>query len=122
MSSSIFNAPIIHREHFDPTKEAHIKSMKYFIQTGNWGAVQFLPELPYIEVPMTVLMKFAEHMTNVKRESSAERGARIGSYPNVIQFTLDRLTPAQERMNRSAELVEINRAFFASRAAASANP
>jgi len=46
---------------FDPTNPAHQASLKKFIETGNWGTVQFYPEFPFTDVPMTVLMKMAAH-------------------------------------------------------------
>ena len=64
------------REHFDPTSQVHLDSFDVFLKTGNWGAVQFFPELPYSDVPMTVLMKYAQHQQGVVRESDRERNER----------------------------------------------
>lgn len=50
----------MHRQHFDPKNPAHLESLKTFVETGNWGEVQFYCERPYTDVPMTVLMKFAK--------------------------------------------------------------
>lgn len=47
------------REVFDPKKKTHRESLKRFLETGNWGQVQFFPEEPCITVPETVLRKFA---------------------------------------------------------------
>lgn len=54
------------RAFFNPKNKAHRDSLKKFIETGNWGDVQFYPEFPYIDVPMTVLMKLAQHELNAE--------------------------------------------------------
>ena len=51
----------INRVNFDPRKKAHLDSVKKFLETGNWGDVQFYCEYPYTDVPMTVLTKFTAH-------------------------------------------------------------
>ena len=51
----------INRVTFDPKKKEHLESVKTFIETGNWGAVQFYCEFPFTDVPMTVLMKYTAH-------------------------------------------------------------
>lgn len=77
MSDLLKRTQLIRRESFDPRKKAHIDSFKTFLRTGNWGDVQFYSELPYIEVPMTVLMKYSTYMLKVDTESRAERQERI---------------------------------------------
>lgn len=72
----ILKQVFIERVYFDPSNAAHVESFKCFISTGNWGDIQFYPELPYIEVPITVLMKFALHQLNTKRETEEERVLR----------------------------------------------
>lgn len=51
----------INRVTFDPKKKEHLESVKAFIETGNWGAVQFYCEFPFTDVQMTVLMKYTAH-------------------------------------------------------------
>ena len=114
---SILNRTFINRETFDPTNEAHLESLQHFIRTGNWGSVQFFAELPYCEVPMAVLMKFAEHKLQVSRETPQERAGRFA--------TMDLATPAvsEDRATKLArfeaahELVraEANRAVVLAR-------
>ena len=67
------------RTFFDPLNSEHCESLKRFIETGNWGSVQFFPEYPFTEVPMTVLMKFtrqrldaAERLTIIERNAQKE--------------------------------------------------
>jgi len=96
------------REFFDPTNERHLASMDAFIKTGNWGNVQFYPELPYAEVPMTVLMKHAEHVRGIKRETEEARQARLSSEkPNLIPFKLQ--SPQEEQMERAFRIESGNR-------------
>lgn len=56
------------RVSFDPTNEAHVASFKKFIQTGNWGDVQFYTEFPYTDAPTTVSMRLHEHNLGVTRD------------------------------------------------------
>ena len=67
----------VHRTFFDPTDTQHVASLAMFLRTGNWGAVQFYCEHPYTDVPMTVLMKFACFQLQAKRETLADRQARL---------------------------------------------
>jgi hypothetical protein len=88
MFTSLQRAQLVNRELFDPTDASHVASLMVFLQTGDWGEMQFYPELPYIEVPMTVLTKYACHTLGVQREGQAEREARLAAtkpdlrYPN----------------------------------------
>lgn len=67
LSSSVVLSGIAHsREFFDPANPVHLASLKSFVNTGNWGEVQFYPELPYTNVPMTVFTKFAKHALEQK--------------------------------------------------------
>ncbi len=59
LSSRVLNKPIVRRESFDPKNKEHRSSLKKFIETGNWGDVQFFAEYPYITVPETVFRKFS---------------------------------------------------------------
>lgn len=52
----------VRREIFDASKEEHLNSLKNYVQTGNWGSVQFFTELPYTNTPTTVLMKYTKYM------------------------------------------------------------
>lgn len=56
--STILRRGAVRREEFDPTNQEHLRSLECFVATGRWGDVQFFTEAPYIDVPMTVLMKF----------------------------------------------------------------
>jgi hypothetical protein len=58
--SNILREARIPRECFDPKNTAHLKSLKMFLDTGNWGEIQFYAEAPYVTVPETVLRKVAQ--------------------------------------------------------------
>lgn len=103
----VLREPLINRAKFDPTNPTHLESFKIFLRTGNWGDIQFYSELPYIEVPMTVLMKYAEHKTGVNRESAIERSERLNSKPNLKRLPLFEM-PRTERARRAQELEKIN--------------
>ena len=47
---------------FDPKKKQHLASLKKFLETGKWGDVRFIAELPHVEVPATCLHKLAAHV------------------------------------------------------------
>jgi len=47
---------------FDPKNKKHLASLKKFLETGKWGDVRFVAELPHVEVPMTCLVKLANHV------------------------------------------------------------
>ena len=57
--SRVLNTPMVRREPFDPNNNEHRDSLKKFIETGNWGEVQFFAEYPYVTVPETVFRKFS---------------------------------------------------------------
>lgn len=57
--SNILRVSRIPRECFDPMNSKHMKSLKCFLDTGNWGEIQFYIEAPYVTVPETVLRKVA---------------------------------------------------------------
>lgn len=69
----------IKRVNFNPKDAAHLRSMKTFIESGNWGKVQFLPEFPYNDVPTTILMKFATYSL---KANTATRMNRLILGPN----------------------------------------
>lgn len=58
-SSRVLSEPGVRRENFDPKNKEHRASLKKFLETGNWGDIQFYTEYPYVTVPETVLRKFA---------------------------------------------------------------
>ena len=58
-ASSVLRNARIQREIFDTTNQAHLESLQQFLETGNWGKIQFYTEAPYITVPETVLRKIA---------------------------------------------------------------
>lgn len=104
--------PFVRREKFDPANEEHLASFKIFIETGNWGDVQFHAELPFIEVPMTVLMKFAGHHLNAKRESASQAAKRIAA-KNVLpipraQTRAERIKETETRIAAANELLRLN--------------
>lgn len=84
MSSILNRVHLVTRQIFDPENEQHIDSLKHYLRTGNWGEIQFYAELPFIEVPATVITKYTEHTLNVKRETARERDARLSDL-NVIR-------------------------------------
>jgi hypothetical protein len=57
--SGILRKARITREEFDPLVNEHLDSLRLFLDTGNWGTVQFYPEAPYTTVPETVFRKIA---------------------------------------------------------------
>lgn len=57
-SGVLRNARIV-REEFDPLNGDHRDSLREFLETGNWGKIQFYPEAPYLNVPETVFRKIA---------------------------------------------------------------
>ena len=58
-SSGILRNGRVTRVEFDPTDSDHRDSLSEFLETGNWGKIQFYPEVPYLNVPETVLRKIA---------------------------------------------------------------
>jgi hypothetical protein len=77
MPSILNRAQLVNRQLFDPTNEAHLISLKNYLRTGNWGDVQFFAELPFVEVPITVLTKYAQHLLDVVPETVREKDARM---------------------------------------------
>lgn len=75
----------VNRQYFDPTNADHVESLKEYLRTGNWGNVQFFAELPFIEVPMTVITKYARHQLNVVPETNQEKNDRLTA-KNVIRI------------------------------------
>lgn len=57
--SGILRNARIERVEFDPLDGDHRDSLREFLDTGNWGKIQFYPEAPYLNVPETVLRKLA---------------------------------------------------------------
>ena len=90
------------REYFDPSNQAHLDSMDVFLRTGNWGAVQFYPELPFIEVPATVLAKYTMFIRGVQRENADEHAARLSAKPLVVP------TPPESAESRKARLAKVS--------------
>lgn len=107
--------PHVRRENFDPTNEEHLASFKHFIVTGNWGNVQFLAELPFIEVPMTVLMKFAGHHLGAKRESAKEASARFSArVASGTMVPMPRSKTRAERIKETQARIDAANALLAS--------
>lgn len=102
---NILKRAFVLRTYFDPENQNHIESFKVFIRTGNWGNIQFHPELPFNEVPMTVLMKFASNDLRVQRESDEEKEARMSTM-NLVQPTkAETRKEHQARLKASSTLI-----------------
>lgn len=78
-TASSLRRPLVERQYFDPTNPKHLESLDTFLKTGNWGEVQFYAELPFVEVPITVLTKFAMYERGVAAETAEERAARLAT-------------------------------------------
>lgn len=75
MSTILSRTKLVNREVFDPKNKEHIKSFKCFVDTGNWGDIQFFEEAPFTTVPDTVTHKYLkmslkEHTMDVHSEDS----------------------------------------------------
>lgn len=70
--SSVLRRAGVNRQFFDPTDAKHIDSLRHFINTGNWGDVQFYCEFPFSDVPMTVLIKYTGYLLNARRQTAEE--------------------------------------------------
>lgn len=77
MTDLLKRTSLIRREIFDPKNKEHVDSLKIYLRTGNWGEVQFYAELPYIEVPVTVMRKYLAHTLKVVPETMEETAARL---------------------------------------------
>lgn len=106
-SSTLLRTAHVQRETFDPSRESHLESFRTFLKTGNWGEIQFHVEAPYTDVPMTVLMKFAQYTEGVERESEAVRSERLASRENLVPFPKPQ-TNAQVRADRASALAVSN--------------
>lgn len=71
MKNRVLNRAIPARVKFNPRSKKHRESLKVFLETGRWGDVLFVPEHPHVEVPMTVLMKLAEHNLGIEQKEAA---------------------------------------------------
>lgn len=86
MSSILNRAHLINRQIFDPANQQHIDSLRHYLRTGNWGDIQFYEEVPFVEVPATVLTKYAEYMLGVTRETQQEREQRQSQNLKLIRI------------------------------------
>ena len=102
MSDVLHQATIVRREVFNPKLKRHVDSLKIFLRTGSWGDVKFYPELPYVEVPMSVMVKYLRHSLKVDVETAAELAARMAA-KNIVS---DPVPPTAEE--RAAALVYSN--------------
>lgn len=84
MSDILRRAHLVKREIFDPTNKEHVESFKIFLRTGNWGDVQFWPEVPYTEAPATVMAKYARFVLNVKAQTDEERVAALAARGVIV--------------------------------------
>ena len=87
--STILRNVSSHRVAFDPTNPEHCKSLKKFLETGNWGNVMFYPEYPYTDVPTYVLAKFAAHHLKAKRKTSAEAALERGRARITVKVPIE---------------------------------
>ncbi len=111
MSDILRRAKLVERQEFDPKNKKHIASLEHYIRTGNWGEIQFFAEVPFVEVPMTVLMKFASHVLKISRETTVERDDRLASLPDLVRFDVLQ-TPAEMRAATVQRLSETNAKFY----------
>lgn len=94
--STVLQRNISTRTFFNPDDLSHQESLAKFIRTGNWGVVQFYPEKPFTDVPMTVLMKFAGRHLGVQRGDAEDQGslheiARIDEFDTALyEATVER--------------------------------
>jgi len=98
--------PLIERVCFDPTDPTHLESLDVYLKTGNWGAVQFFPELPFVEVPITVLTKFALHVRKVSLETDSERRARMVAKNLAVPTEPETKEQKQERLKRASDMMK----------------
>lgn len=105
MSDLLKRTQVVRREIFDPRDKEHLESFKTFLRTGNWGVVQFYPELPYIEVPMTVLMKYSTHMLKVTTETRIQRQDRIDTL-SLTYLATPSQADQQDAIARSNKLID----------------
>ncbi len=73
MQNRVNGFSCINRADFDPTVQRHLDSLKKFLETGNWGDIQFFCEYPYTDVPTTVLMKYAAFKLSADLKSRAKK-------------------------------------------------
>lgn len=98
--------PIVERQLFDPTNPDHLESLDTYLRTGNWGEVQFFAELPYVEVPITVLMKFAMYERGVSAETEAERQVRFAT-KNLVQRVEESRRERRTRLRAATALTTL---------------
>lgn len=79
----------VNRALFNPENAQHVDSLRTFLRTGNWGEFQFYCEAPYTDVPMTVLMSFAQHQLDVVRETTLERAQRLFNSLPVLKDVVE---------------------------------
>lgn len=96
---------LVEREFFNPEDPRHLASLDVFLKTGNWGDIQFYPELPFIEVPVTVLTKFAMHARNVQPETVAEQTKRMSS-KTLTPLKFESKEDRAARLARSNDLLK----------------
>lgn len=106
MTDILRRARLVNREIFNPTNAAHLQSLKIFLATGNWGAVQFYPEAPFTEAPATVLTKYARFVLDVTVQSDAERAASLAAR-GVLPFPRT-LTRDEREHEAAASLAKAN--------------
>ena len=61
---------LVTRCKFNPENVQHRESLKSFLTIGRWGEIQFCAELPHVEVPATVLTKYALWCLNRELEET----------------------------------------------------
>jgi hypothetical protein len=94
---------LVHREVFNPAEDQHIASLKHFLQTGSWGAIQFHAEAPYTDAPATVMSKWARHSLGVSVENEAEKKLRLERRCVITQAAVE--------LSSAERLASANRLF-----------
>lgn len=89
---------------FNPLNDEHIKSLKEFIRTGNWGDVRFFAEAPYTDVPTSVLMKFASQVLGESRNTLAQQSAHLSS-KNLVLSEVEAPEARAARIAKSNEWI-----------------
>lgn len=110
-NSSSLRKHSIERTNFDPNHIAHIASLRKFIETGNWGDIQFFCESPYTDVPTTVLMKYCSYQLNVQRFSLSQQSEYLANKKletYKVETMGEAMAQRQETNNRTRELLLMN--------------
>jgi hypothetical protein len=104
IAASLRNAQV-ERVVYDPSNEAHNDSLDTYLVSGNWGKIQFFPELPFSEVPITVLTKYARYMRDVRAETKDER-KKLMALRDIVQAQEPESAPEKAaRLKRASDMI-----------------